>query len=127
MFEYQPSLILTALEKEILELAIEDYTRLADVFAQIRPRLPGRSQDEYVALSKAIVRKLLQLELVRMYFEDWAAHTETRRAIRELGREEIEQAFLDLSHWIPELRPTPDDAYLAIGATDKGEQAMYER
>jgi len=121
---YESSKTLTWIEREVLDLAVEDYTRLADVYAQVSGGLPGHDADEYVRLSQAIVKKLLRLSCVKLFIDDLTEPT--KRVVTELPPEAVRAAFTDLRNWLPEQRPCPDHVCIAIGATKRGEQAMGE-
>lgn len=121
---YESSKTLTWIEREVLDLAVEDCTSLADVYAQVSGGLPGHDTDEYVRLSQAIVKKLLRLNFVKLFIDDLSEPT--KRHITKLPPEETRAAFTDLRNWLPELRPCPDNVYIAIAATERGEQAMGE-
>lgn len=123
---YTPSMFLSPLEKQVLDLAIEDYTRLADVFNEVRRAMPGRTEDEYTCLAQSIVRKLLHVGYVILYYDDLTASTETHRAARQLTPSEQEVALSGRSYWIPEIQPAPGPGAFAIGATTAGEEAMYD-
>ncbi len=63
---------------------------------------------------------------MKVYLDNLAESTETFRNVTELTQEQIDEAFSNRAHWIPELRPKPDLVTIGIVATDKGEQAMLD-
>lgn len=117
---------LSKTEAYVLELTTEDYTPLTDVYAGYRHHMPGKTEDEYMRLSKDLVNTFLELDYVKVYLDNLAESTETFRNVTELTQKQIDEAFSNRAHWIPELRPKPDLLTISIAATDKGEQAMHE-
>ena len=117
---------LSKTEAYVLELTTEDCTPLADVFAGYRHHMPGKTEDEYMRLSKDLVNTFLKLGYVKVYLDNLAESTETFRNVTELTHEQIDEALSNRVNWIPELRPKPDLLTIGIVATDKGEQAMHD-
>jgi hypothetical protein len=113
---------LSADEKEIMDLALEDYTWLSDVFFFVRNRLPGRSEDEWLRVSKALVSRLIKAGYAKLYFDDDARS----RPAKEIVGEEARQAMLDRNNWILSPEDSPKTSAFAIAGTPEGESAMHD-
>jgi len=115
--------MLSPLEKYVLDLAVEDYTSIADVFVSVRAREPGKSDEYYIAKARELVRKLLRAGYVRLYYDNLEASTETHREARELTNPEVDVELARRENWIPS--PVEDRFRVALGATEEGEEALH--
>lgn len=105
---------------------MEDYTPLPDVYGAIRQHIPGQDREFYLRSARELVEKLWVRGFVCLYYDDLAKSTESHRHVTELTPQEVRAEFAKESNWFPETQPVPCLCSVAIGATEEGEQAMYD-
>ncbi len=111
---------LSDVEKHVLDLAVEDYTRLADVLAHIRHCMPNELEETHLRFARQMVSNFVKMGYVQVYYDDEGSGG--RRTARQLTREETREELLKKSNWIPSSTRQP--FYVSIGATDLGENAL---
>jgi hypothetical protein len=119
---YKPSDVLSVLEKDIIELALEDHLRLADITALLRSRLPEKKDEDCITLGIAMLGKLLRLHYIELYEEDDTMHPNppSFTAIRD---DTAADAIADVARWTS--AQSAVRRYLAVAATSEAESAMY--
>ncbi|MCZ6699542.1 MAG: hypothetical protein O7D94_11470, partial [Planctomycetota bacterium] len=111
---------LSDVEKSVLDLAVDDYTRLADVFVEIKHCMPNDPEETHLRFARRMVSNFIKMGYVRLYYDDEGF--EGRRTARQLTKEETREELLKKSNWIPSSTRQP--FYVSIGATDLGEKAL---
>ncbi|MCZ6682117.1 MAG: hypothetical protein O7B26_02965, partial [Planctomycetota bacterium] len=113
---------LSDVEKEVLDLAVDDYTRLADVFVEIKHCMPNDPEETHLRFARRMVSNFIKMGYARLYYDDEGF--EGRRTAQQLTKEETRKELLKKSNWIPSSTRQP--FYVSIGATDLGEKALQQ-
>ena len=115
--------MLTRIEKYLLDIGAEDCSRVWEATVAHTHANPLLQESDARRLAKETIRKLLNLGLIDLYFDNLEDSTEHNRIARKLDAHEIDAVFEAEESWSPG-RPIPDRGY-AFVTTQAGEIAAY--